>query len=100
MDLKWAHWSLKLVNDAPPEVSVGPATDPSPVRFSAEDSPIRFRDGGDVGGERHWNELRCDSALVPVVESTDFGELDDAAHLRRINRSGLGAILVQRQVGP
>jgi len=81
---KWAHWSPKLDNSELIEVSEGHAMEPLPVRFSAEDSPVRFRKGGGIGGERRRNELRCGPSLVPVVESADLGEFDDVAHVRRL----------------
>ena len=99
MDLKLVHWSPKLVNDVLPEVSEGHVPCPSTVRFTAEDSPVRFRRGRDVGGERRRNELRCGPSLVSVVESPDFRELDNAAHVGRVHRSGNGTVLVQRQMG-
>ena len=45
----------------------------------------RYR-GDDDGAGR----LRRHLALVPVVESADFGELDDVAHVGRMDRAGLG----------
>ena len=98
MDLKWTHWSPKLVNDVLPEVSEGHVMDPSPAWFWDADIPVRYRRSGGPGGEIHKSELRCGSSLVPVVESADLGELDDVAHVWRVDRSWFRAVHVQRQV--
>ena len=40
------------------------------------------------------------ATLVPVVETADLGDGDDFTHLRRLKRSGMWRICVQRQMCP
>ena len=50
-------------------------------------------------GKASGSGLCGSSPFVPVVQATDLRELDDVAHIGRMDRAGLGAVLLQRQVG-
>ena len=57
----------------------------------------------DVAGTRHtaWrfkqrSDVSRGATLVPVMETADLGDGDDFTHLRRLKRSGMWRVFVQR----
>ena len=72
--------------------------------------PVHHRsvNAGDTAGAREdgprkrrlVNPGLCDAPLVPVMETTDFGECDNPPGRRRLDRSAIGRVLFQPEMGP
>jgi hypothetical protein len=56
--------------------------------------------GKPVVTENPSEQKSCSLADVPVVETTDFGQLNDLPRLRPLNCSRLRSIAPERQMAP